>query len=67
MAPHTYVPKRVLEYVHVYVQHFRKSDLKYKHSGATGKLPVVVGVYLRMVPGTSMVRTIWYVHVYYVL
>jgi hypothetical protein len=30
--------------VHVYVQHYLKNDLKYKHSGATGTLVGVVSI-----------------------
>ncbi len=42
----TMVHVYVLEYVHVYKYIISKTkhDLKYKHSGATGTLPVVVGV-----------------------
>ncbi len=31
-------------YVHVHVQHHLKNDLKYKHTGATGKLVGVVSI-----------------------
>ncbi len=47
----TRVHTRVPWYVHVYVQHYLKNDLKYKHSGATGKLVGVTSIEDITVPG----------------
>ncbi len=63
-------------YIDVHVQHYLKNDLKYKHSGATGKLVSVVSIeditvyYGSNSTAMSAARisaTIivpWYVHVY---
>ncbi len=63
------VSRTIMVYAHegirVQIEHYLKNDLKYKHTGATGKLVGVVSITVYYVRVHMYVRTYVYVRLWY--